>query len=126
MVLTTQLLTLKKWISTLPTKFIIPKTNEKKYKTLTTILKSFGTNVIFATNFSFITMSFTGIGLTVILISTSRACGISIGNNVMYEIVMQKYIKYRKQYKKDQQTIKPFENIYRKRLHDNRIDKSKY
>ena len=71
-------------------------------------------------------MSFTGIGLTVILISTSRACGITIGNNVMYEIVMQKYIKYRKQYKKDQQTIESFDNLYRKSLHDNRIDKSEY
>ena len=44
----------------------------------------------------------------------------------MYEIIMQKYIKYRKQYKKDQQTIESFDNLYRKSLHDNRIDKSEY
>ena len=36
---------------------------------------------------------------------------------------MQKYNKYDKQYQKDQQTIKYFDSLYRKRLQDNLFDK---
>ena len=36
---------------------------------------------------------------------------------------MQKYNKYKKQYEKDQQTIKKFDNLYKKSLEDNVIDK---
>ena len=37
---------------------------------------------------------------------------------------MNKYNKYKKQYEKDQQTIKSFDNLYRKSLQDNVIEKS--
>ena len=57
---------------------------------LTTILKSFDTNVKFATSSSFIILSVTRFGLTASPISTSTACRILIGNKVIYEIVMQK------------------------------------
>ena len=77
----------------------------KKYKTLTTILKSFDTIVIIATTSSSITLSLTGIGLIVITISTASACALFIGNKVIYEIIINKYNKYKKQYEKDQQTI---------------------
>ena len=45
---------------------------------------------------------------------------------VMYEIVMRKYIIYNKQYQKDLQTIKSFDNLYRKSLQHNLIDKNDY
>ena len=39
---------------------------------------------------------------------------------------MQKYNKNKKQYEKDQQSIKPFGNLYRKALQHNVIDKTEY
>ena len=76
------------------------KKNCKNYKMLTTILKSHDTIFIIATSSSSIILSVTGIGLIALPISTSKTCGISIGNKVMYEIVMQNYFKYKKQYQK--------------------------
>ena len=102
------------------------KKKYKKYKTLTTILKSFDTIVIIATTSTSITLSVTGIGLIAIPDSTATACGLSITNKVLYEIVMQKYDKYKKQYERDQQTIKSFDKLYRKSLQDNIIDKTEY
>ena len=98
----------------------------KKYKTLTTILKSFDTIVIIATTSTSITLSVIGIGLLAISISTATACGLKITNKVLYEIVMQKYNKYKKQYERDQNTIKSFGQLYRKSLQDNTIDKTEY
>ena len=102
------------------------KKKYKKYKTLTTILKSIDTIVLIATTSTSITLSITGIGLLVIPISTATACGLSITNKVLYEIVMKKYDKYKKQYEKDQQTIKSFDKLYRKSLQDNVFDKIEY
>ena len=45
--------------------------------------------------------------------SNSIACGLSIGNEVMYEIVMQKYNNYKKQYQKDQNPIDSFDKLYK-------------
>ena len=98
----------------------------KKYRTITTILKSFDTFVIIATTSSSITLSLTGIGLIVIPISTATACGLSIGNKVLYEIIINKYNKYKKQYERDQNTFKSFDRLYRKSLQDNIIDKNEY
>ena len=39
-----------------------------------------------------------GIALIAIPISTASACSLSICNKVMYETVMQKFNKYKKQY----------------------------
>ena len=50
------------------------KKNCKKFKTITTILKSFDNCVIIAKTSSSITLSLTGIGFTVIPISTATAC----------------------------------------------------
>ena len=102
------------------------KKRYKKYKTITTMLKSFDTFVIFATTSSSITLSLKGIGLIAIPISTASACALSISNKVIYEIIMNKYNKYKKQYEKDQLTIKYFDKFYRKSLQDNIIDKSEY
>ena len=72
----------------------------KNYKTLTTIRKSFDT-IIVATTSTSITLSLTELGLIVIPISTGIACGLTISNKVIYEIMMQKYNKYKKQYERD-------------------------
>ena len=61
--------------------------------------------------------------MTVIPISTASACALSIGNKKTYEIIINKYNKYKKQYEEDQQTIKSFDKLYRKSLQDNVIDK---
>ena len=102
------------------------KKKYKKFKTITTILKSFDTFVIIATTSSSVTLSLTGIGLIVIAISTASACALSIGNKVIYEIIINKYNKYKKQYEKDQQSIKSFDKLYRKSLRNSVIDKSEY
>ena len=102
------------------------KKRYKKYKTITTILKSFDTFVIIATTSSCINLSLTGISLIALPISTASACGLSIGNKVLYEIIINKYNKFKKQYEKDQNTIKSFDKLYRKSLQDNVIDKTEY
>ena len=102
------------------------KKKYKKFKTLTTILKSFDTFVIIATTSSSIALSLTGIGLIAIPISTATACGLSIGNKVLYEIIINKYNECKKLYERDQQTIKSFDKLYRKSLQDNVIDKNEY
>ena len=61
---------------------------------------------------SSVTLSVTRIEIIVIPISAATACGVSIGSEVISEEVMQKYIKYKEQYEKDQQTIKSFDKLY--------------
>ena len=72
------------------------KKRYKKYKTLTTIRKSFDTFVIIATTLSSITLSLTRISLIVTPKSTACACALSIGNKVIYEIIINKDKKYKK------------------------------
>ena len=57
------------------------KKKYKKYKTITTILKSFDKLVFIATTSSSITLSLTGIGLIAIpTLSSGIACGLTISN----------------------------------------------
>ena len=72
----------------------------KKYKTLTTILKSFDTIVITATTSSSSTLSLTESGLIARTISTTTACGLSNGNKVIQEVIINKDNKNKKQYGK--------------------------
>ena len=69
-------------------------------------------------------MSLTRTGLIAIPISTATACGLSIGNKALFEVIVNKNNKYKKQFEIDQQTIKSFVELYRKSLQDNVIDKS--
>ena len=71
-------------------------------------------------------MSLTGNGLIVIPISTATACGLSIGNKVISEIIRNKYNKYKKPNEKDQQKTNSFDKLYRKCLRDNVIDKKEF
>ena len=68
----------------------------------------------------------TAIGLIAIPKSTAVACGISIGNKKIYEMIMNKYNKYKKQIEKDQQTTKSFDKLYKKSLQDIIFDKNEY
>ena len=99
------------------------KNKYKESKTITTILKTFDTFVIILTTSYSITLSLTGIGLIVIPISSATACGISIGNEVVFEIIIN---KYKKQHEEDQQTNELFGNFDRKSLQDNAIDKTEH
>ena len=73
-----------------------------------------------------LSLSLKGVGLIVIPISTASACVLSIGNKVLYEVIINKYNKYKKQYERDQLTIKSFVKLYRKSLQDNVIGKNGY
>ena len=59
-------------------------------------------------------------------ISAGVACTLSLGNKVLHKLIINKYKKYKKQYERDQQTIKSFDKLYRKSLQDNVIDKTEY
>ena len=67
-----------------------PKKKFKKYKLSTTLLKVFDTVVYIGLTSSSITMSLTGISLIAVPTSSGNACGLTISNKVIYEIVKQK------------------------------------
>ena len=102
------------------------KTRYKNYKTLNTILESVDSIVIIGATSTSITLSITGIGLIVLPISAGIACTLSLGNKVLNKLIMNKYNKNKKQYERDQNTIKSFDKLYRKSLQDNVIDKTEY
>ena len=102
------------------------KKRYKNYKTLNTILESVDSIVIIAATSTSITLSVTGIGLIVLPISAGIACTLSLGNKILHKIIISKYNKYKKQYERDQNTIKSFDKLYRKSLQDNVIDKTEY
>ena len=98
----------------------------KNYKTLNTVLESVDSIVIIAATSTSITLSITGIGLTVLPISAGVACGISLGNKILHKLIINKYNKYKETYERDENTIKSFAKLYRKSLQDNVIDKNEY
>ena len=98
----------------------------KNYKALNTVLESVDSIVIIRATSTSVTVSITGIGLIVLLKSAGIACTLSLGNKVLHKLIINKYNKYKKQYEKDQQTIKSFDKLYRKTLQDNIINKSEY
>ena len=102
------------------------KKKYKNYKTLNTILESVASIVVIGATSTSITLSITGIGLIILPISAGIACTLSLGNKILHELIINKYNKYKKQYERDQQTIKSFDKLYRKSLQDNVIDKTEY
>ena len=102
------------------------KKRYKNYKTLNTVLESVDSIVIIGATSTSITLSVTGIGLIVLPITAGIACTLSLGNKILHKLILNKYNKYKKQYEKDQNTIKSFDNLYRKSLQDNIIDKTEY
>ena len=102
------------------------KKRYKNYKILNTVLESVDSIVIIAATSTSITLSVTGIGLIVLPISAGIACGLSLGNKILHKLILNKYNKYKKQYERDQNSIKSFDKLYRKSLQDNVIDKTEY
>ena len=102
------------------------KKKYKNHKTLNTILESVESIVIIGATSTSITLSVAGVGLIILPISAGIACTLSLGNKVLHKLSINKYNKYKKQYERDQQTIKSFDKLYRKSLQDNIIDKSEY
>ena len=98
----------------------------KNYKTLNTKFESVDSIVIIGATSTSTTLSITGIGLIVLPISAAIACTLSLCSKVLHKKIINKYNKYEKQYERDQQTIKPFDTLYRKSLQDNIIDKNEY
>ena len=102
------------------------KKKYKNYKTLNTILESVDSLIIIGATSTSITLSITGVGLIILPISAGIACTLSLGNKVLHKLIINRYNKYKKQYEKDQNTIKSFDKLYRKSLQDNVIDKTEY
>ena len=102
------------------------KKRSKNYKTLNTVLESVDSIIIISATSTSITLSITGIRLIILPISAGIACTLSLGNKILHKKIMNKYNKYKKQYEKDQQTMKSFDKLYRKSLQDNVIDKNEY
>ena len=100
------------------------KKKNENYKTLNTVLESVDSIVIIAATSTSITLSVTGIGLIILPISAGIACTLSLGNKILHKLIINKYNKYKKQYERDQNTIKSFDKLYRKSLQDNIIDKT--
>ena len=98
----------------------------KNYKTLNTVLESVDSIVIIGATSTSITPSVTGVGLIILPISAGIACTLSLGNKKLHKLIINKYNKFKKLYEKDQQTIKSFDNLYRKSLQDTVIDKNEY
>ena len=102
------------------------KKKYKNFKTLNTILESVDSIVIIATTSTSRTLSITGIGLIILPKSAGIACTLSLGNKILHKLIINKHNKYKKQYERDQQTIKSLDKLYRKSLQDNVIDKTGY
>ena len=78
---------------------------------LITTSKTFDTILNVATTSGSVTVFLKGIVLLAIPITTGIACGLTISSKVIFELVSQRYNKYKIQYQKDQQTIKCFNNL---------------
>ena len=102
------------------------KKRYRNYKTQNTVLESVDSIVLIGATSTSITPPVTGFGLIILPISAGIACTLSLGNKVLYKLIMNKYNKYKNQYERDQLTIKPFDKLYRKSLQDNVIDKKEY
>ena len=81
--------------------------------------------IIGATSTS-ITLPLTGIGLVVLPKTAGIACTLSLGNGLLRKIIINKNNEHKKHYENGQKTIKSFENLYRKSLQDNVIDKNDF
>ena len=96
---------------------------EKNYKTLSTKWESVDTIVIIGATSTSITLSITGVDSIVLPISAGIAWTLSLGNHILHKLIIKKNKKCDRQYRKDQETIKSFVELYRKSLEDNLINK---
>ena len=117
---------IKEMITYFKDKNIKSKKKYKNYKTINTILESVDSLIIIGATSTSITLSITGVGLIILPISAGIACVLSLGNKILHKLIINKYNKYKKQYERDQQTIKSFDKLYRKSLQNNINDKTEY
>ena len=87
------------------------KKKYKIYKSLNTILESVDSVVIIGVMSTSITLSITGIGLIILPVLAGWACTLSLGDKILHKLILNKYNKYKKQYERDQQTIKTFDKL---------------
>ena len=73
----------------------------RKYKTLSTILESVDTIVIFGAMSTSITLSITGIGLNLLPKAAGITCTLSLCNKVLQKLIINKYNKKKKNYMKE-------------------------
>ena len=99
------------------------KKRYKNYKTLNTILESVDSIVIIGATSISITLSIPLVCLKSLPLSAGIACILSLGNKALHKLIINKYNKYKKQYGKDEQTIKSFNYLYRKSSQDNVFNK---
>ena len=102
------------------------KKRYKNYKILNKVLESVDSIVIIGATSTSISLSITVVGLIILPISAGIACTLSLGNKVLHKLILNKYNKNKKQYERDQQTIKSFDKLSRKVLRENVIDKTEY
>ena len=69
---------------------------------------------------------FTDVGSIEILTSVGIVCAPTLGNKALLKIILKKHYKYKRQFEKDQQSIKSFGEQYKKNLQDILIDRSEY
>ena len=117
---------IKEMITYFKDRNIKSKKRYKKYKTLNTLLESLDSIVIIGATSTSITLSVTGVGLIILPISAGIACTLSLCNKILHNLIINNYNKNKKQYERDQNTIKSFDKLYRKSLQDNVIDKTEY
>ena len=98
------------------------KKRHKTFKTLNTVVEPLDSIIIIGATSNSITLSITGVGLIILPMSAGIACTLSLGNKVLHKLMINKYNKYKEQYKGDQQTDKSFDKLDRKFLQDNVID----
>ena len=73
------------------------KKKNKKYRILTIILKSFDTFNNIGTKAGCITLSFAGVGLIALPMSSGNKSGLTISNKVISDTVIQNYNKHEKE-----------------------------
>ena len=78
---------------------------------LTSKLESTDTVVIIGATTTPVNLLFTGVGLIVVQAAAEIACALSIGNKVFYRTTFNRYNKYKKQFEKDQATMKSFDKL---------------
>ena len=117
---------IKEMITYFKDKNNISKKRYKNYKCLTAKLESVVSIFIIGATSTAITLSITGFGSNILPISAGFACTLSLGNKILHRLIINNFNKYKKQYERDQQTINSFDNLYRKSLQDNIIDKTEY
>ena len=88
------------------------KKKYNNYKTPNTVLESVDSIVIIGATTTSRNPSIFGNGLIVLPISAGYAYTLSLGNKALHKLFINKYNKFKKQYEKDPQTNKSFDELY--------------